>query len=153
MTTSALKGETSTHVPVKKYVEDYCTAITENFRRYSIRQYESMVIRDEGSRYAQERLEEIKQGTANLMRFRYCSGKKYYKVISEEFDTFQNRNEWRDGSVHAFIDRQTGQVYKPASWKAPHTKHVRFTFQDPRDIRFLLEPRNVDWAGGYLYLR
>ena len=109
---------TLTYVPVKKYVEDYCTAITENFRRYSIRQYESMVIRDEGSRYAQERLEEIKQGTANLMRFRYYSGKKYYKVVSEEFDTFQDRNEWRDGSVHAFIDRQTGQVYKPASWKA-----------------------------------
>ena len=80
MTTSALKGETSTHVPVKKYVEDYCTSITENFKRYSIRQYESMVIRDEGSRYAQDRLEEIKQGTANLTRFRYYSGKKYYKI-------------------------------------------------------------------------
>ena len=53
MTTSALKGETSTHVPVKKYVEDYCTAITENFKRYSIASYERMVIRDEGSRYAQ----------------------------------------------------------------------------------------------------
>ena len=89
MTTSALKGETSTHVPVKKYVEDYCTAITENFKRYSIASYERMVIRDEGSRYAQDRLEEIKQGTANLTRFRYYSGKKYYKIVSEEFDTFQ----------------------------------------------------------------
>ena len=71
MTTSALKGEASTHVPVKRFVEDYCTAITENYKRYSIRQYESMVIRDEGSRYAQDRLEAIKQGTANLTRFRY----------------------------------------------------------------------------------
>ena len=75
-----LKGETSTHVPVQRFVDDYCTAITENFKRYSIRQYESMVIRDEGSRYAQDRLEEIKQGTANLTRFRYYSGKKYYKI-------------------------------------------------------------------------
>ena len=152
MTTSALKGETSTHVPVKKYVEDYCTAITENFRRYSIRQYESMVIRDEGSRYAQERLEEIKQGTANLMRFRYYSGKKYYKVVSEEFDTFQDRNEWRDGSVHAFIDRQTGQVYKPASWKAP-AKHVRFDLSNDLDRQKLHDPNFVGWAGGYLYMR
>ena len=139
---------TLTYVPVKKYVEDYCTAITENFRRYSIRQYESMVIRDEGSRYAQERLEEIKQGTANLMRFRYYSGKKYYKVVSEEFDTFQDRNEWRDGSVHAFIDRQTGEVYKPASWKGP-AKHVRYDLRKIRD-RQLLEVK-CDWSGGYLY--
>ena len=139
---------TLTYVPVKKYVEDYCTAITENFRRYSIRQYESMVIRDEGSHYAQERLEEIKQGTANLMRFRYYSGKKYYKVVSEEFDTFQDRNEWRDGSVHAFIDRKTGEVYKPASWKGP-AKHVRYDLRKIRD-RQVLEVK-CDWSGGYLY--
>ena len=152
MTTSALKGETSTHVPVKKYVEDYCTAITENFKRHSIASYEFMVIRDEGSRYAQERLEEIKQGTANLTRFRYYSGKKYYKIVSEEFDTFQDRNEWRDGSVHAFVDKKTGEVYKPASWNAP-AKHVRFDMRIIKDREFLHAPANVDWAGGYLYMR
>ena len=129
MTTSALKGETSTHVPVKKYVEDYCTSITENFKRYSIRQYESMVIRDEGSRYAQD-----------------------YKVVSEEFDTFQDRNEWRDGSVHAFVDKKTGEVYKPASWNAP-AKHVRFDMRIIKEREFLHNPDNVGWAGGYLYMR
>ena len=155
MTTStfkSLKGETSTHVPVQRFVDDYCTAITENYKRYSIRQYESMVIRDEGSRYAQERLEAIKQGTANLMRFRYTSGKKYYKVVSEEFDTFQDRNEWRDGSVHAFVDKKTGEVYKPASWKAP-AKHVRFDMRIIKEREFLHNPDNVGWAGGYLYMR
>ena len=150
MTTSALKGETSTHVPVKRFVEDYCTSITENFKRYSIASYERMVIKDEGSRYAQDRLEEIKQGTANLTRFRYYSGKKYYKVVSEEFDTFQDRNEWRDGSVHAFVDKKTGEVYKPASWKGP-SKHVRYDLRRIRD-RQALEVK-CDWAGGYLYMR
>ena len=152
MTTSALKGETSTHVPVKKYVEDYCTAITENYKRHSIASYEFMVIRDEGSRYAQERLEEIKQGTANLTKFRYYSGKRYYKIVSEEFDTFQDRNEWRDGSVHAFVDKKTGEVYKPASWNAP-AKHVRFDMRIIKDREFLHDPANVDWAGGCLYMR
>jgi len=152
MTTSALKGETSTHVPVKKYVEDYCTAITENYKRHSIASYEFMVIRDEGSRYAQERLEEIKQGTANLTKFRYYSGKRYYKIVSEEFDTFQDRNEYRDGSVHAFVDKKTGEVYKPASWNAP-AKHVRFDMRIIKDREFLHDPANVDWAGGYLYMR
>ena len=139
---------TLTYVPVKKYVEDYCTAITENYKRHSIASYEFMVIRDEGSRYAQERLEEIKQGTANLTKFRYYSGKRYYKIVSEEFDTFQDRNEWRDGSVHAFVDKKTGEVYKPASWKGP-AKHVRYDLRKIRD-RQLLENR-CDWSGGYLY--
>ena len=103
--------------------------------------------------YAQQQLDEIENGTANLMKFEIREGKKYYKIVQVEFDTFQGRNEYRDRSVHSFVDKNTGNVYKPASWKAPHTKHVRFTFQEPKDIRFLLEPRNVDWAGGYLYLR
>ena len=48
-------------------------------------------------------------GTANLDKFRYYEGKKYLKVVREEFDTFQGRNKWRDTTVHAFIDRKTGK--------------------------------------------
>ena len=36
-----------------------------------------------------------------------------------EFDTFQDRNEWSEGSVHAFVDKNTGEVYKPASYNSP----------------------------------
>jgi len=86
------------------------------------------------------------------MKFEIREGKKYYKIVSVEYDTFQNRNEYRDGSVHAFVDKNNGNVYKPASWKAP-AKHVRYSFQSPEDIRFLLNPINVGWAGGYLYMR
>ena len=55
-------------------------------------------------------------------------------------------------TVHAFVDRKTGDVYKPASWKAP-AKHVRFNFCNKQDLLFLTDPRCVGWAGGYLYLR
>ena len=66
----------------------------------------------------------------SLDKFRYYEGKKYLKVVREEFDTFQGRNDrWRDTTVHAFIDRKTGEVYKPASWKAP-AKHVRFNLSN-----------------------
>ena len=92
------------------------------------------------------------QGKANLDKFRYYEGKKYLKVVREEFDTFQNRNEWKDSTVHAFIDKKTGEVYKPASWKAP-AKHGRFNFCNKQDMLFLTDPRCVGWAGGYLYLR
>ena len=136
---------------IKDYTQHYCKAITENYRMYHI----DSLTRDNhpSPEYAQQQLDEIENGTANLMKFEIREGKKYYKIVQVEFDTFQGRNEYRDSSVHSFVDKNTGDVYKPASWKAPHTKHVRFTFQKPEDIRFLLNPINVGWAGGYLYLR
>ena len=136
---------------IKSYTEDYCKAITENYRMYHM---DSLTRESHPSpEYAQQQLDEIENGTANLMKFEIREGKKYYKIVQVEFDTFQNRNEYRDSSVHSFVDKNTGDVYKPASWRSPATKHVRFTFQKPEDIRFLLNPINVDWAGGYLYLR
>ena len=53
-------------------------------------------------------------------------------------------------SVHAFVDKKTGDVYKAASFKAP-AKHVRFNLCIISDREWLLE--NADWAGGYLYAR
>ena len=136
---------------IKDYTQRYCEAITENYKMYHI----DSLTRDShpSPEYAQQQLDEIENGTANLMKFEIREGKKYYKIVQVEFDTFQGRNEYRDSSVHSFVDKNNGNVYKPASWKAPHTKHVRFTFQKPEDIRFLLNPINVGWAGGYLYLR
>ena len=138
---------------IKDYTQHYCKAITENYKLYHIDSMERMLARDPESIHAAEELNDVHTGKANLMKFEIREGKKYYKIVQVEFDTFQGKNEYRDRSVHSFVDKNTGNVYKPASWKAPHTKHVRFTFQEPKDIRFLLEPRNVDWAGGYLYLR
>ena len=137
---------------IKDYTNLYCEAITENYRLYHIDSMERMVASEPDSSYPSEELKRIQNGTANLMKFEIREGKKYYKIVQVEFDTFQGRNEYRDSSVHSFVDKNNGNVYKPASWKAP-AKHVRFTFQKPEDIRFLLTPMNVDWAGGYLYMR
>ena len=137
---------------IKSYTEEYCKAITENYKIYHTRSMERMAASDPDSTYPSEELKRIQNGTANLMKFEIREGKKYYKVVQVEYDTFQNRNEYRDGSVHAFVDKNNGNVYKPASWKAP-AKHVRYSFQSPEDIRFLLNPVNVGWAGGYLYMR
>ena len=143
---------TSTYIPVQRYTDEYCKALTENFKRDSIRSLEYNLKKDPNCIYSKDQLAKIVSGTAKLDKFRYYEGKKYFKVVREEFDDFQGRNEWRDTTVHAFIDRKTGEVFKPASWKAP-AKHVRYSFQSPEDIRFLLTPANVGWAGGYLYMR
>ena len=72
------------------------------------------------------------------VRFSVELGRKYWKINQS------------NGGVHAFVDRKTGQVYKPASWRGP-AKGVRY------DLRIISQRdaclSNADWAGGYLYLR
>ena len=137
---------------LRRYVEDYCKALNENYKQDTIRSLEHNLKRDPECTYSAEQLLKIMQGKANLDKFRYYEGKKYLKVVREEFDTFQGRNKWRDTTVHAFIDRKTGEVYKPASWKAP-AKHVRFDLSNDLDRQKLHDPNFVGWAGGYLYMR
>ena len=68
------------------------------------------------------------------------SGRKYHKVMQ----CIDGQTE----SVHCFIDKKTGEVYKAASIKAP-AKGVRFNLLIIQEREFVLE--NCDWAGGYLY--
>ena len=67
-------------------------------------------------------------------------GRKYIKVIQD------------NSSVHAFVDKKTGEVYKPAGWKSP-AKIVRYDLRLISDRAKLHDPKFTDWAGGYLYLR
>ena len=116
---------------------------------------ENMLRRDPESTYAAEQLNDVQTGKANLMKFVVKTGKKYYKIVQQELETWSGSKyygKYRDGSVHAFVDKETGVVYKPASWRAP-AKHVRFNLSDVKQMKFLCDPKNVDWAGGYLYLR
>ena len=74
-------------------------------------------------------------------KFSIESGRKYHKIVME--------TESQSKSVHAFVDKKTGEVYKPASWKAP-AKHVRYNLLmiDSREQCF----EQADWAGSYLYM-
>ena len=139
---------------VKSYVNDYADAITENYRRYHLKTLNGN-LSGNYPEYAREQLDAIENGTANLMKFKVYTGKRYYKIVQQEFETWEKSKyygQYRDGSVHCFVDKETGDVYKPASWSAP-AKHIRFTFQNVDHLKFLLNPDNVGWAGGYLYIR
>ena len=146
---------------VENWVIDYCNALEENFKQYSINSYkrniESPTSATVGNKsYYQEQLEKIENGTENLYKWDYKVGKKFIKVFNlqyQEENEFYNRKAgYREGSVTAFIDKNTGEVYKPASWKAP-AKHVRFDLRLIQDREFLFNPNNIDWAGGHLYMR
>tara|TARA_B100000212_G_scaffold340623_1_gene321726 strand:- start:141 stop:587 length:447 start_codon:yes stop_codon:yes gene_type:complete len=135
---------------VPAWVEKYCMALTENYKQYHIRSMQTMAAREGSSRYANEQLEAIKNGSAKLMKFRANEGKKYYKIIQQEARNEQG--EYRDQSVTAFIDKKTGQIYKPAGWAKP-AKHVRYDMRIINQREFVHNPVNVDWSGGHLYMR
>ena len=80
-------------------------------------------------------------GTSDY-KFYIDGGRKYHKIWME--------TESGSRSIHAFVDKKTGDVYKPASVKAP-AKNVRFNLLLIKDREWLFE--NADWAGGYLYMK
>lgn len=74
----------------------------------------------------------------NMIYFEVETGRKYYKIVMVKQP---------GSSVHCFVDKKTGDVFKAASWAAP-AKGVRFNILRDMDIL-----RNADWAGSYLYAR
>ena len=67
-------------------------------------------------------------------------GRKYHKIVMDTGNQL---------SVHAFVDKKTGEVYKPASFKSP-AKIVRYNLLSIESREKCFE--RADWAGGYLYL-
>ena len=139
---------------ILEWTEQLCESLAENYKRYHKRMItaNSNYFEGELSKYAKDQLAALEDGTAKLMRFRVQTGKKYHKIIQQDFDTFRDRNEYRDGGVHAFVDKKTGEIYKAASWKSP-AKHVRYDMRIINQREYVLNPQNCGWSGGYLYMR
>ena len=90
-------------------------------------------------RYLQDDYDSEPYDNSGRYKFEIQTGRKYHKI-----------HNGPAGGVHAFVDKNTGEVYKPASYKAP-AKGVRY---DLRRIKSRHECfSNADWSGGYLYLR
>ena len=108
---------------IRKYALMLCDALEMNFKQRNRGEL--------GGRPAPEYKFYIQEG-----------GRKYHKIVME----YENGSK----SVHAFIDKKTGDVFKPASFKAP-AKGVRFNLCIMSDREWLME--HADWAGSYLYIR
>ncbi len=130
---------------VRKWCLMLIDALKDNYREYAIRGHKRSMNRDDitssGVDYHNRCIEELNNGIMPI-DFEIESGRKYHKII------FVDGGASR--SVHAFVDKKTGEVYKSASWRAP-AKGVRY------DMR-LIEQREqmfatCDWSGGYLYVK
>ena len=84
------------------------------------------------------------RGYDNGIRFEQSPPRgKYSRIVQCDADGSAR-------SVHAFLDVRTGDIFKPAGWKAP-AKHVRFNLLDDASFARLIS--TCDWSGRYLYLR
>ena len=92
--------------------------------------------------------------------FRVDGGVKYLKVKSFEDRTHTDYDDVGKatktlihdtrGSIHCFVEKTTGDIYKPAGWKTPYTKGnncVRGNIYDSSTFQ------KTDLHGGWLYAR
>jgi hypothetical protein len=124
-------------INVLKHTYALCEALRQNFIDYSIKMHERAI---DNVEYHNACMVDLKSGNCGY-EFYPETGKKYHKIIMVA-------NGSR--SVHAFVDKKTGEVYKSASWKSP-AKGVRYDLRLIADREYLFA--NADWSGGYLYAK
>ena len=136
-------------VKVLQWTEKLCRCLEQQYRDYSLRSIvNNQNMADKPDPFLQEKVTQIESGEDDRISFFIEKGRKYYKVCLRWKQV--NRQFKDDISVHCFVDKLTGEVYKPAGWKKP-AKHARFNMSD--DINRAKLYNVCDWAGGYLYLR
>ena len=131
--------ELSNKVTVLKYTALLCNALVDHYIHHSIRLSEQTLISRPDSKSTKERLEMLKLGITKVS-FIFETGRKYHKIL--EIDSRGDR------STHAFVDKETGDVFKPASYKSP-AKGVRYNLLDEQSRNDCL--KYAEWTGGYLY--
>ena len=87
--------------------------------------------------------------------FSASGGRKYIKVkyytdtIETDYETGEKKIlVGTKGSIHCFVERTTGDIYKPATWRAPYLKGenaVRGNIYDRETYK------KTDLHGGWLY--
>ena len=104
---------------IAQTVQDLCETLEENHEQYVIELHERSILRDgDSGGYHKGQLREIHDGTANLNRFVSYEGRKYIKIVMQEYQEYNeyypNREVgYRDGSVHAFVDLSLIHISEP----------------------------------------
>ena len=131
-------AQNSIQLNITKYCFELCNALVSNYISESIRRHEFLLPSADNQEYHQACIEDLQNGCCGY-NFTVDTGRKYHKIM-------MNANGSR--SVHAFVDRKTGEVYKPASIKSP-AKGVRFNMLIISQRNWIME--HADWSGSYLY--
>ena len=93
-------------------------------------------------RYTEMLMEALTIDAPDDYAYAIDGGRKFHKVWMS--------TESGNRSIHAFVDKKTGEVYKAASTKAP-AKGVRYNLLNPISREQMFE--RAGWNNGYLYIR
>ena len=136
-------------VKVLQWTEKLCRCLEQQYRDYSVRSIvNNQNMAEKPDPFLQEKVTQIESGEDDRIKFFIENGRKYYKVCLRWKQV--NRQFADDISVHCFVDKLSGEVYKPAGWKKP-AKHVRFDMRD--EVQRARLYNICEWAGGHLYMR
>ena len=136
-------------VKVLQWTQKLCRCLEQQYKDYSLRTIvNNQNMADKPDPFLQEKVTQIESGEDDRISFFIEKGRKYYKVCLRWKQV--NRQFKDDISVHCFVDKLTGEVYKPAGWKKP-AKHVRFDMRD--EVQRARLYNICEWAGGHLYMR
>jgi hypothetical protein len=130
---------TLTAEKIADYALMLCDALYMNLKNQQIRSHQRSIREEINMDYHAQKIEHLKNHGPDV-EFYLQTGRKYLKLIM--------RDAGGQKHVHAFIDRNNGEVFKPASWSGP-VKDVRFNLTLEQSREWLYE--HADWAGGYLY--
>lgn len=129
-------------------VEHYAILLTgalyEDYKVQSIEAHNRSIGIGQDVDYHSKQIAKIYNEGADAEFYLDNSPRKYYRLVMRYLRGSKQR------SVHCFIDKNTGAVYKPASWKAP-AKHIRYNLLDDKSRELCYS--KCDWAGSYLYIR
>jgi hypothetical protein len=91
----------------------------------------------------QWKVDALESGRRFYHKLTYKVGRKYIKVM----DSNVYADKIQSNGVFMFVDKNTGECYKPASYKAP-AKYVRYLITQLAD-----NPHICDPYGSFLYIR
>jgi hypothetical protein len=133
-----MNNTTLTQEKVIDRIEEMCQVLRTNYQSHSIATHQHSIANGRDVEYHQQRVDELSEGIG-VYNFTYEKGRKYARIVMH---TPQK-------SAHAFVDLNTGDVYKSASWKSPAKNGVRYNLLDDKSRQEMY--KRADWAGGYLY--
>ena len=89
--------------------------------------------------------------------FKTDGGRKFIKIkyYEDRIETNYETNtktimKATNGRIHCFVDKTTGDIYKPATWRAPYTKGNNCVRGNIYEVSTY---QKTDLHGGWLYAR
>ena len=120
---------------ILKWTQELCRCLGAQYRNYSLRYV--MDSQNGNDKYLQE------MRKLRMMKSVSNSLSHQVKHILRSFRMIIAMVSMRVQGFTLLLGKDTGEVYKPASWKAASAKHVRFDMRDQNQREYMYA--NCDW--------